>query len=124
MAKKYTERTRSSVATGSPVRETRLPRRCEPPRPSKPPPPRQESWADILQSCQDGLWWLVRRYDQRRTAVTIASHLRVGVKATPPGNWEFRAGRTEDGRYGVWARRSDVFSNHKRMKSLRTETTG
>lgn len=79
--------------------------RSEPPSRSRPMPPVPESWVDLLKPCQDGSWWLVRTYDLKRSAIEIASHLRRGVKAIPPGRWEFQAGETDDGRYGVWARR-------------------
>jgi hypothetical protein len=80
------------------------PKRIDPPD----PPSDREAWVDILQKCQDGNWWLVRTYDLRRTATVVASHLRTGLKAAPPGEWEFKHGRTEDDRWGVWARRTDV----------------
>lgn len=93
-----------------------VPIRCDPPRRMRPPPSRQESWADRLEHCQDGAWWLVRTYSLQRSAVAIASHLRAGVKPTPPGKWSFISGRTEDGRYGIWARRTDVVSGSGRLQ--------
>lgn len=51
-------------------------------------------------------WRRIATYDSAHSATAVTSELRSGKKAPnrPPGTWEFKSKRTEDNRYGVWAR--------------------
>ncbi len=44
-------------------------------------------------------------YDNPQSARAIASQLRQGKKLPnrPVGEWEFKTGETDDGRFGIWA---------------------
>lgn len=50
------------------------------------------------------VWVRIVAYTSGSTAKTTASELRSGKRTVPPGNWEFRSGQIEDGRYAVWAK--------------------
>lgn len=69
------------------------------PRPSVPPVNIYESWAYLLATHSDGLWYLIKEYSSSGTARTVASRERQRAE----GNWEFRHGKSPNG-YGVWAR--------------------
>ncbi len=67
------------------------------------PPPKVEDWFELLSSCTNGLWHLVRVYPSAATARQVASRERRREKNLTLGTWEMRYGPTSDG-FGVWAR--------------------
>jgi hypothetical protein len=84
---------------------------CEPT--SLAAPGRHHRWVHILEPVTErpGEWALVQTYDDALRARNHVRDLRRSVRAgdrvavrVPPGDWEFRHGRMEDGTHGLWAR--------------------
>lgn len=79
----------------------------------EPPPESQHSQAGgpILANLRKvaerpGEWGRVATYPGNRSAINLASKLRLGntARSRPPGIWEFRSGPLGNDSYGVWAK--------------------
>lgn len=86
-----------------------------PPEPRKKGPPlgtkprQTDELANNLNSVatRPGRFARVVSYGTEGVAKTVASKLRHGQKTTrdrPVGEWEFKTGITDEGRYGIWAK--------------------